>query len=1624
MKKVFSILLVLMITVQSICSPYVNAMDFAVRKSLEISKTSVPPMIDGRIDESVWKRKVNVPVDSRYLGSGFNGTEAKFGMLWDNTYLYVAVDIKEKDADFVYNSNGNWAQQDNISMFFDPTTHRSSPYVSGDMELGFAYRPGNNPEVNFGSALNSHSGKDEKILRAINTYGNGWICEVAIPWDMLSFDPYLKKSLGFELNITDKDSNGSKMSQAWCAYGSDSFSGDTSGYGTIFLSDKVIDDNSPDNVMLKEDFEGYNIGDIPIGWISDSNTRSHSMVVGKPFRNGSGKRALVFDGSDSGKQARIISPVQWDNYIVEADVCFESVVDNNRWASIMFRVPADGKNPYNEMAIRRSGVWEISYRDANSNWSIPYLGSWNKGSLKLNRQYTMKLRVFDQNIKEYIKDKGVADFDLLIDQTLAYNISQRGKVGFQADQCKVAFDNIKVTRLSVRDINSNIASSVEISSDPLIPTFTADFSDGVTNEPISNEKVKLYSSDENVLKVVDGKLYPVSVGKSNIKIVYYNIEKDVEVNVFSSTNEIKPVSISHDKGYIFGTKNEINMSNIKFIEEMSDGTSRQITGDQCQWSFDKPEIAQWMDGQIQILETGTTTATLTKDGLFAKVLLLARKSAAEKFILYEENFDRLADGTIPDGWMRSEGAQASKIGVKSGAFEMDATYQDDPARVELPSYLADFGNYSIEADITSLALKSKESWNSLMYRIQDLDYSYYQMTVRKDATAQNGIEFAERTGAKGWNVIKTAFFTEDINESKAYHYTVKAFSNRIQQCLNNMQLINANSEDRYIKGGIGFQASMSKMRIDNVKITLLEEPMSTMVSNEDKYARVVEADTKIAMAPTVVSEINSQEDLDRIVSNGFAATAILTVNKNLEVLGNSSNNVIGTVSLMYEAMKSRVIPAFRVNDADSANAIAQYLKNNTIEDAFVISKTPELVKQAREIYVFTRGIIEFDNLSSNSDTNELMKIRNTVNSNLSRIAIIPADGATRYNVKYLQQRLITVWPKEKISYSLSDVKLAELHSIITAGSNGIVTDSPETARQALSLYNHDTTIIRKPFLIGHRGVPSLAPENTIEGCELAFQLGADAVENDIYPTKVGEDGYQHLVVMHDDMIDRTTTGSGSISDKTLEEVSAYFANKKFRIQYPNAKIPTLNQYFEKFSGKDQMIFVEIKSKDPITVDKYAELIRKTGYDSHLTTISFSKDQLIRTKDIMPEMSLGFLYIGAPNSLNGYEALRSALFRVQTLNANFMPVYSAVDKEFLEISKHRGMTIYPWTFKDKASIIKYFKMGVYSMTTNCVQVFSDWAAEITSKQSQLAIRSGESISLTADVKTYKGEIKEVAPEVVVLTGREKLEVDGNSITALKEGDAYVTLRYNAKLSEKNGDTYDIYTQPVKIQIQKGAMISDQRATPTATPTATPEATPTAETAAAFTPAPNANEPTHKIPSANSFKDIKGHWSEEYVTDLINEGVVSGYKDGTIKPNKLITREEFIKLLLTASGYAPSEKKYSSFDDNDKISKWALGYIIKASEIGIIEGYKNKVMPSKHVTRAEAVVMTMRAFGYDKSANKKPKLKDAKEIPEWAADYMYGAYEMDIIKGYNSYEIRPNRKLSRAEALTVIERCMEM
>ncbi len=113
---------------------------------------------------------------------------------------------------------------------------------------------------------------------------------------------------------------------------------------------------------------------------------------------------------------------------------------------------------------------------------------------------------------------------------------------------------------------------------------------------------------------------------------------------------------------------------------------------------------------------------------------------------------------------------------------------------------------------------------------------------------------------------------------------------------------------------------------------------------------------------------------------------------------------------------------------------------------------------------------------------------------------------------------------------------------------------------------------------------------------------------------------------------------------------------------------------------------------------------------------------------------------------------------------------------------------------------------------------------------------------------------------------------------------------------------------------------------------------------------------------SATDIKGLPCETAVTALSDAGIISGYSDGTFRPQNAITRGEMIKMLTEALGYGFLAPSMGS-DFTDTGSHWAKGHIGLGVEMGLVKGYSdNTFRPDKTVTYNEAITFILRALGY--------------------------------------------------------------
>lgn len=181
-----------------------------------------------------------------------------------------------------------------------------------------------------------------------------------------------------------------------------------------------------------------------------------------------------------------------------------------------------------------------------------------------------------------------------------------------------------------------------------------------------------------------------------------------------------------------------------------------------------------------------------------------------------------------------------------------------------------------------------------------------------------------------------------------------------------------------------------------------------------------------------------------------------------------------------------------------------------------------------------------------------------------------------------------------------------------------------------------------------------------------------------------------------------------------------------------------------------------------------------------------------------------------------------------------------------------------------------------------------------------------------------------------------------------------------------------------------------------------------------------------PATNIFADTAGHWAESRIQEAVARGIVSGYPDGSFRPNGAVTRAEFAVMLTKGLKLSGSEAAASglNFTDRDSIRPWAQNAIVQALQAGIISGYEDgSFRPSRGVTRAEMMSMLARAAGLKPAVEAVTGFADDKEIPTWAKGAVAAMQEQGLISGRDGNRFAPLETATRAEAVTVILRLLD-
>ncbi len=155
----------------------------------------------------------------------------------------------------------------------------------------------------------------------------------------------------------------------------------------------------------------------------------------------------------------------------------------------------------------------------------------------------------------------------------------------------------------------------------------------------------------------------------------------------------------------------------------------------------------------------------------------------------------------------------------------------------------------------------------------------------------------------------------------------------------------------------------------------------------------------------------------------------------------------------------------------------------------------------------------------------------------------------------------------------------------------------------------------------HRGYSGLYPENTMLAFKKAIEIGASGIELDVHLTKDKE-----IVIIHDELLDRTTNGTGLVMDHTLKELKTLNASILFS-QYDIQQIPTLREYFELLASTNLITNIELKNSVidyPGLEKEVYNLIKEYDIADKIIISSFNHESLVRMKAIDKSIKCGVL----------------------------------------------------------------------------------------------------------------------------------------------------------------------------------------------------------------------------------------------------------------------------------------------------------------------------------------------------------------------------------------------------------------
>ncbi|MFT2017607.1 glycerophosphodiester phosphodiesterase [Streptomyces sp. 796.1] len=213
---------------------------------------------------------------------------------------------------------------------------------------------------------------------------------------------------------------------------------------------------------------------------------------------------------------------------------------------------------------------------------------------------------------------------------------------------------------------------------------------------------------------------------------------------------------------------------------------------------------------------------------------------------------------------------------------------------------------------------------------------------------------------------------------------------------------------------------------------------------------------------------------------------------------------------------------------------------------------------------------------------------------------------------------------------------------------------------------------------GHRGAMGVEPENTLRSFVRAEQEGFDFIELDLHLSKDGA-----LIVMHDEDVDRTTDGSGAISDLTLAELRELDAGQ-------GERVPVFEEVVDAVAAP-----LQAEIKDVAAAKVLADVLDRRGLLDRVEVISFHDEAIAEVAALLPQVRTGL--VASRYGLDVVDRALAVGAAMLVLNIRRLTV------ELVDRAHAAGLDVYAWTVNTPGHLAIARGMDLDGVTTDFPQI---------------------------------------------------------------------------------------------------------------------------------------------------------------------------------------------------------------------------------------------------------------------------------------------------------------------------------